>query len=114
MFARRLDDRGYPQPLPDRLRGRLVRLSVGAGAGAAAVLVLVLVGTQWWAVPVVLVLGVVPGVLVGLAFAARDRELAIPTPAAAGIAAFVVAFATPFAVYAVYIVLWLIHIHAGP
>jgi hypothetical protein len=114
VLTRRLDERGYPQPLPGRLRTRLVRGSVGLGAGAAALVVLALVGTRWWTLAVVLLLGLAPGVLVGLAFAARDRELAVPTPFAAGIAAFVVAFATPFVAFGIYAVLWLIHVHAGP
>ena len=84
---------------------------VGAVAGGALMLWIVDVhgGSAWWAAPAVVVLGFVPGTVVGALFGAHDRELAIPTPLAAGFVAFVFALLTPFAVYGVYLILWLIH-----
>lgn len=70
-------------------------------------------GFVWWSVLLTVLLAAVPGAVAGLAFALRDREFALPTPAAAGVVALVVALGTPFVVEWTLLVVWMIVTHHG-
>jgi hypothetical protein len=50
----------------------------------------------WWHWVVLPAVGFIPGVSVGAAFAAKERDVALPTPLAAGVASFLVGLASPF------------------
>ena len=52
----------------------------------------------WWYYPATLLLGFVPGVLLGWSFAHRERDVAVPTAVGGAVAAFLGALATPFLV----------------
>ena len=83
-------------------------VSVALGdAAAAAILVTFLVSLEDVAVAgyvLAAVLSLIPGALGGWAFGRRERDVALPTWAAAGFAAFVVALATPFLAFVIFII----------
>jgi hypothetical protein len=83
----------------------------GAVGGAAVALGPITSGgnVAWWGWAIYVLVGIGPGVLAGNLFARRERDVAIPTPLAAGVAAFVVSVVSPF----VYIVVVMAVTHTG-
>jgi hypothetical protein len=113
--ARRTDERGYPIPLPEPLRTRLVAMWVLAAAAAGASLTEYMVAggdSATWQVAAFVVFGFVPGTAAGLALAAKERGVALPTSVAAGLVALLVALAA-FLVLAVLVVVGMALSHTG-
>jgi len=50
----------------------------------------------WWHWVLLPAAGLVPGVVAGAAFGARERDFALPTPLTAGVISFAVGLASPF------------------
>jgi hypothetical protein len=61
----------------------------------------------WWAWVLLIAAGLVPGIAAGRRFAHKERDVALPTPLAAGVAAFIVALGSPFVVLALLFLIWL-------
>jgi hypothetical protein len=114
--ARPTDERGYPIPLPEAMRKRVTSacvLTATAAGSSFPIYAAARGGLVWWSILLTATMSLFPGLVAGLAFARKDREVALPTPVAAGVAAFVVALAAPFVVYGVLLVTWMFTRHYG-
>jgi len=92
-----------------------VAVALGDAAAAAILLGIVahLGGEPLAGYLLTAVFALVPGALGGWAFGRRERDVALPTWAAAGFAAFVVGLATPFVAFVIFIIVALSTGNAG-
>jgi hypothetical protein len=115
-IARRTDERGYPQPLPEPLRTRLTIAWIvfAAVAGACVVLSIALEGSvAWWAAAAACAVSLLSGLIGGLAFADKERDLVIPTPIAAGVSAFGIAVLLPVVLWWLFVIVGMAITHTG-
>jgi hypothetical protein len=61
----------------------------------------------WWAWVLLIAVGLVPGIAAGRRFAQKERDVALPTPLAAGVVAFIVGLGSPFVFLALWFLIWL-------
>lgn len=114
--ARRTDERGYPEPLPETLRTRLTAgwVVLAAVAGSFVVLVVAVGGSAaWWAVAATVLVSLASGLIAGLAFASKERDFVVPTPIAAGVVAFALAIVVPLLLWGVFLFVALAVTHTG-
>lgn len=99
------------EALPARWIERLafVWVLVGAVVGTAIPVRALTAGgnVAWWAWILLAASGLVPGIAAGRWFANRERDVALPTPIAAGVASLLVGLGSPFVFLALWFLAWL-------